>query len=308
MMEITHVDTRPASALAHRVVFRRIIRDTPDLTGLAQNPRQFFINALKPIKGHRRSSRRQMGLEALIAWVRWGDITQRALASNPDPRIRKRILRASRCTPGCVGVKARYYWRCENYLCPMCWYRHVRDRLFHLSDLLQNVALESVMRVEGITREFEAVPGRDAHRNVYQTATALRRAINPAGTLTAVRLRGHPGRWVLSVEILSTGSEKAAIKQVIKDSFSGPDDLDWEVYSVEPVDPDKQTHEYKSKYGNNKRVFTPDRRGELFLKTAANCLQYPAGVYHKKFTAHDLEELFSGTQLSRSRLTGIFAS
>ena len=91
MLRIVGADIRPVAKLAHQVTLGRIVTETPDLRELVTNPNTFFLERVKHLSG----TRREVALESLIAWIRWGDIVSGTMHSGKPECIVP--LTISRC-------------------------------------------------------------------------------------------------------------------------------------------------------------------------------------------------------------------
>ncbi len=280
-MRALSVDTHFESTLAHEVVFKRITDEYIILRNLIKRPAPFFFRAVKDIKGrHRSRPKRTITLESLVSWVRWGEIARSAVTGTEDPAVHKRLVRSSKCAPAGVRIEADYFRRCELYACPMCWYRHVRDRLQFVNRILNTQTLGAIVRIQGISKAAAtAFPPREKYMAQHALAAALRDKIQPEGSIATVLLRGKPGDWHLDIELITSGVDADKVRKIVAKDTA---DIDWGVFS-----------------------FTG--RNQALLRSIAQCLEYPAGLFHADITPMDLRTIFSGPRLYRSKVTGIFS-
>ena len=278
------MDTREDSILAYHEVLEAIVMETKTLRGLTEHPRKFFVEALRRIKYNKR---RKIGLNALITWVRWNAMLAAADGtSGISAAVHKRIKRSKDCSPAGVVVEDHRYRRCEMYICPMCWYRHTRDRLASLTPVLETQPLGKLIYLVGRVKQESKLPSREVLANLYELAGQARETLGATGALTSVRLWGEPGHWVPAVSMLVSGTGVTTPEAVNVDLERLG--LRWTVF-----------HASGSKGG---------LRGGALKRYIAEVLRYPVGIFDPKLHISELANLFDGNRLVRSSVSGIMMS
>lgn len=279
IVPITYVSMARESQLARRVTVDRIVEETPDLRGLLTKPRKFFTDSIKGIRG---KNKRAAAIASLIVWVRWGNMLDKVIKTDPTGKVGSRVRRARKCVPASVTTNRRRHWLCDCWLCPTCWYHHVRDRVSSVKHVVNWNNLGSVTYLRGIVREnSKQIPSADEHSAAYGLATRVRRAVSPSGSLVAARLDGHPGSWCLSIEMLLSGVSAATVWHTAsKKNYSDA------VWTVAPVK-------------------SSSKRGSELEEAVASCLEYPCGIF-RGLKPHDMLDLFASERMTRSRVTGTF--
>ncbi len=281
-IRIRQADIRDASVLAHQVTLGRIIMENGYLRSLYRRPRKYYTDAIAGLHGRHRD----LALQSMIVWIHWGELMNRALhAGEPDERTHKRMTRARRCSPSAVMIKAaEFYYRCENYICPMCWYRHVRQRLLSIDRLVANSHLGTAVHVQGALLDTsQELPSKDDLASMYDLAARLRNAVAATGSLASVRLLGGPGAWKLATEAVLLGVTPKDVRARVQ----AHKEAEWHVVPIRPQEGAK--------------------RGRSLLLTMASSMEYPMGIFHKGLKASELQTLFIGRRVIRSRTTGILA-
>ena len=197
--------------------------------------------------------------------------------------VQKRLKRSRACAPAAVIVDGFRYRRCEMYICPMCWYRHVRDRLSSLTPVLENQTLGKLVRLVGRAKSESTIPSRAKLAGLYALAGKVREKLKVTGALTSVRLMGSPGLWVPSVDMLVSGTN-IQVPEEVNVELQGSE-LNWAAFHVQR-----------------------GSRGSKLKNYIAELLRYPVGLFASKLPITEIANLFDGTRLVRSSVSGIMAS
>ena len=285
-MQVHYVSTKSCSIMAYQVTMGRIVMETTFMRGLLLHPRQFFVTAVAGLRG----VGRDLALQSMIVWIHWGKLMERTIeVVQPDDTTGKRMLRSKRCPPAGVRIKdSEFTSRCENYACPMCWYTHVHRRLSAIRHIMETKyagPLGTAVRVQGVcSGVMKELPTKQAMNEMYGLTAKIKKSLYSTGALSTVRIVGKPEEWRLAVDMVLLDADMPTLRRRLR-AFK---DIKWCLSTIKPI---KGANRHRS----------------LLLSMSA-CMEYPIGLFHERMDSFELQKMFVGERLVRSRATGILSS